>query len=534
MQRKSKSAYEFLTKELLEEHYINLGKSSKEISEILNISRSTIERKIVLFGIKKSKEQSEKEKKERTRVTSQEIYGTDRPCQSEVIREKIMKTNMDRYGVPYTTICPEVVEKMNSSMIERYGVKYPAESKEILEKMFKTNIEKYGSRSPFGNSDVYKKGYEKNMELHGGLGYGSTKTGEKITATMLEKYGVEHIMQSDIMCKKSINTKLTNGAIEPFNGMTKVDAAKKYEVGYSYFKHILKNNPNITEDELKNIKNDLEDSKTNIEVIMEGLIGFKKYNKRFDKELYPELTYRPDFKLNDKLAINTDGLYWHSDENVDKSYHFNMRKDFEDSGLRIMQFYSNEITNKSNIVKSIIFNSLGKSERYFARKLKIKEISGKEAECFLNDNHIMGYKSSKSVVLVDNNEKIKMIMTYRVVKNILKIERMCSEVGTTVVGGFSKLLSYIEKITTFDSIEYWVDLRYGTGNFLLNHNFIHKKDTQGWRWTDRKNTFNRLKCTANMDERNLTEKEHASELGWSRIYDAGQRLYVKTRTKNRV
>jgi hypothetical protein len=111
---------------------------------------------------------------------------------------------------------------------------------------------------------------------------------------------------------------------------------------------------------------------------------------------------------------------------------------------------------------------------------------------------------------------------------------MCSEVGTTVVGGFSKLLSYIEKITTFDSIEYWVDLRYGTGNFLLNHNFIHKKDTQGWRWTDRKNTFNRLKCTANMDERNLTEKEHASELGWSRIYDAGQRLYVKTRTKNRV
>jgi hypothetical protein len=40
-----------------------------------------------------------------------------------------------------------------------------------------------------------------------------------------------------------------------------------------------------------------------------------------------------------------------------------------------------------------------------------------------------------------------------------------------------------------------------------------------------KNTYNRLQCTANMDSRKLSEKEHAVELGWSRIYDAGQRFY---------
>ena len=32
---------------------------------------------------------------------------------------------------------------------------------------------------------------------------------------------------------------------------------------------------------------------------------------------------------------------------------------------------------------------------------------------------------------------------------------------------------------------------------------------------------------ANMDDRKLTEKEHAIELGWVKIYDAGQRLYVR-------
>jgi hypothetical protein len=30
-----------------------------------------------------------------------------------------------------------------------------------------------------------------------------------------------------------------------------------------------------------------------------------------------------------------------------------------------------------------------------------------------------------------------------------------------------------------------------------------------------------------MDERGLGEKEHANELGWVRIYDAGQRLFEK-------
>jgi hypothetical protein len=51
--------------------------------------------------------------------------------------------------------------------------------------------------------------------------------------------------------------------------------------------------------------------------------------------------------------------------------------------------------------------------------------------------------------------------------------------------------------------------------------------TEGWGWTDYKTTFNRLYCRANMDDRKLTEKQHAEELGLCRIYDAGQAKYVK-------
>jgi hypothetical protein len=39
--------------------------------------------------------------------------------------------------------------------------------------------------------------------------------------------------------------------------------------------------------------------------------------------------------------------------------------------------------------------------------------------------------------------------------------------------------------------------------------------------------FNRLTCRANMDERELSEKEYAAEQGLFKIYDAGQAKYIK-------
>lgn len=70
---------------------------------------------------------------------------------------------------------------------------------------------------------------------------------------------------------------------------------------------------------------------------------------------------------------------------------------------------------------------------------------------------------------------------------------------------------------------------YGTGNFLLNQGFKLEKETLGWEWTDFKKTYNRLKCRANMDNRCLSQSEHAKELGLFKIYDAGQRLYIKSK-----
>ena len=123
-----------------------------------------------------------------------------------------------------------------------------------------------------------------------------------------------------------------------------------------------------------------------------------------------------------------------------------------------------------------------------------------------------------------------MIMSYKLFGyNVLEIERLCSVTGSIVVGGFSKLLKYLENTIDFKSIKYWVDLRYGAGDFLLKHDFVISHETLGWKWTDFQNTYNRRLCKANMDDRELSEKEYAQEMGLLKIYDAGQRLYVRHR-----
>ena len=179
-----------------------------------------------------------------------------------------------------------------------------------------------------------------------------------------------------------------------------------------------------------------------------------------------------------------------------------------------------------------VSNKLGKcSIKLMARKTTIKTVSQLEAKVFLNENHLMGSVNARHIGLHDKEDKLVAILSYKRRKNAMNIERYCSLVNCSISGGFSKLISYLENnclTPEITEIHNWVDLRYGTGVHLLTKEFTQRTETLGWSWTNGASTFNRLKCRANMDARKLPEKKHAEELGWYRIYDAGQRLYVKS------
>jgi hypothetical protein len=265
---------------------------------------------------------------------------------------------------------------------------------------------------------------------------------------------------------------------------------------------------------------------SDIEVGIIMSLGIEKFNKFPNKEL----KYKPDFKLSDKIYLNTDGLYWHSELWKSKPYHWDLRKAFEANGLRILQFRQNEILHKSEIVKSIAQNAIGSSlKKLNGRDCKVVGIASGQAKDFLSKNHIKGHHPSCKYLGLTHKNQLVCVMGFKIIKNVLKIERFCSLAGTSIRGSLGKLLAAVEKEChgKYSAVHYWVDLRYGTGNSLEKFGFSLSHDVMGFEWTDGNRVFNRLKCRANMDNRKLSEKEHANELKWYKIYDAGQRLFIK-------
>ena len=264
----------------------------------------------------------------------------------------------------------------------------------------------------------------------------------------------------------------------------------------------------INEETLLKVSNRIIENKSSLEVKTESLLGLTTLNKR----VHPNVPYRFDF--------NVDGLYWHCEDKVDKDYHYKMRQAAEQNNIRLIQIRQDEIDFKPNIIKSMINHITGKTKTFIsARKCEIKTVSNIEAKEFYNRTHLMGHCDAKHVGLYFNHVLVSLI-SFKTKGKGLDITRFSSELNTSVRGGLSKLLAEVERINPQASfIEYWVDLRYGSGKGLESLGFVHTKDQLGgFCWTNYYNTFNRLKCTS---------QQKADELKWKRIYDAGQRQYVK-------
>lgn len=258
------------------------------------------------------------------------------------------------------------------------------------------------------------------------------------------------------------------------------------------------------------------------------ILGIPRYGATPEWLLPEKSKIKPDFKLSEDIYLEVDGLYWHSELVIEKKdSHFKRRELFEKYGKRLIQIREDEINKNPEIVKSIVNNAIGKTkEKIFARKCEI--VTDFKSDQFFKKNHLMGSMKATAIGLSHQGEIVAAI-SFKVIKNELHISRFCTKLFTSVVGAFSKLLKESLRLSGIAQgrIINYVDLRYGTGKHLINKGFKLEKITLGWNWTDGTVTHNRLYCRANMDERKLSQKEHAKELGLYKIYDAGQAKYVK-------
>lgn len=512
-------------KENLIEMYITQNLSLKETADYFEVSTKVIRNRLKKFEIIKDEKEKKKAALRARKKTCIKKYGVDNPSKSKMVQAHMKETFIKKYGVknPFQN---EIVKKqIKETNLERYGAEHPMHCEAIKNKVKSTNIKKYGVDNPF-KSEVIKTKIKNHYKENYGAEYPFQV--EKIKAaaiqTIAQRYGVTNPGQIPGFREKVLSTRMRNDNLQAIGNVPVTKLAEELSIScttlYKWNKEL---RPDLNT--VRRLDRDSRNGISSLEMITADLLNIKKFNKKVLSN--SKVQYQPDFKLTDNLFLNVDGLYWHSELKSNRRYHFNLRKSFEDEGYRILQFRENEILKKRDIVVSMINNLQGKIKiKIGARKTEVKVVKQANAKLFLEKNHIMGNKTAKHLGLYYDNILI-VLMSYKVFKDKLKIERFCSKLNYIVQGGLSKLIMNLTRNNKIREIESWVDLRYGTGHSLRSIGFKIEKETLGWKWTDFRNTYNRLQCRANMDKRKISQAEHAAELRWYKIYDAGQRLWVK-------
>lgn len=273
-------------------------------------------------------------------------------------RAKIRQTNLDRYG--YTN---GNRDKCKQVCLEKYGSTSYLSTKHCRDKLREKNQELYGTNTPFESKNIQNK----------------------VKATNLERLGVEYPLSNENVHKKA----QTNKYIDIYkyasnNNMTLlVDLTNQYgwgwlcelDIPYIIYKHIA-----LIDNKYLNIIIDY--NKTH--PILPKLSKRHKYNSggkiksKAEQELLDYIKsiysgsiientrkiingYELDLYLPDlQLAIEYNGIYWHSIKYKTKSYHYNKSIACKDKDIRLIHIYEHE---SIDYIKELISNIINNTEK---------------------------------------------------------------------------------------------------------------------------------------------------------------------------
>ena len=238
-----------------------------------------------------------------------------------------------------------------------------------------------------------------------------------------------------------------------------------------------------------------------------------------------------------KLAVEVNGVYWHSDKFRERDHLLDKTLKCEQLGITLLHFWDYEINKKGDIVKSMISSRLGLNQKIYARKCVIKEVSSKESKQFQIDNHIQGSAVSSINYGLYYEDELVALMTFAKSRFNKKYDwelvRYCNKLDLTVVGGASKLFNWFLKNNDGSIISY-ANRRYSNGNLYHLLKFKLIDSTRPNYMYFRNNVLlSRVKCQKhklsklldNFDEK-MSEKENMKNNGFDRIYDCGNYVFV--------
>lgn len=350
------------------------------------------------YGVKTPLQKEEFRQKQKQ--TLMDKYGVDNPLRSNEVQEKIIQTNLQRYGCKYVFQNEEVKKKSKKTLLSRYGVENPMQCEEIKDKAKQTSFEHYGVEFPTMSIEVKKKTVQTNLQRYGHeCSLQNEEVQKKAKQTLMNKYGVDNSMQNEeiksrarqtsfehygyekvLQCpeliKKRINTvhkktferivsELSNDVIPMFTedeyiGLTNYDN-KNEAIEYEWkcvhcgkvFKCSMRNISHVPQCPFCKRRFSSGEAKI-FNLIKDNYSGEIVLQTRKVLPSGHELDiYIPE----KKIAIEYNGLYWHSVENGrNKEYHILKSKECEEIGIHLIHVFENEWKENKDEISSFILD----------------------------------------------------------------------------------------------------------------------------------------------------------------------------------
>ena len=476
--------------------------------------------------------ESIKKRKETLRKNLLENENIINVTQRQEVREKISRKNKEVWNSN-----SELIQKRNSTMIKKYGAKNAMFVDSIKSKVFKNfdweernrklkqfwnynkenNTEFWNKHLEHLNNIINKNKIRQKIDFYNNVILNEENLKEIKPLFSLDEYieKYTYIDKLDYECQKCGNVVKGN-----WNGgrpicdvcRPKTYSSSKGEIEIvEYIKNVLNNNVKIIE----NSKNIIPPYELDI--------------------------YLPDYNL----AIEFNGLYWHSDKNnKDKFYHYNKTNLCLDKNIKLLQIFEDEWYFKKDIVKSIINSNLNIYEKIiYGRSCEFEIIGDKQLyKSFVDENHIQGYIHSRYMFgLFYQNELVGIagLDKSRYNKKFdYELIRLCFKKNYKIIGGFSKLIKNVIKYFNGKlTLISYVDRRYFDGSSyeksnifkfqgMTNPNYFYFNLNNGKRYSRIQFQKHKLKDKLKYFNENLSEHENMILNNYTRVYDSGNLVYI--------
>lgn len=422
---------------------------------------------------------------------------------AEYLRQK----TMEKHGVANVFQLESTKQKIRQTNTERYGTDCALQNKNIKGKAKQTMLEKYGVENPYQNEEIKARMIEKKRE-----------TALKDT--------LKHLNQANLTIVDNFKSYNYSEQNKEYSILRCDICGNTFEYKFNHVKDLDNACPYCKE--TKASRGELEIG----EFVKSLGLEFKSNDRTLINPLELDIVI-PDCKV----AIEYDGLYYHSESNKNKLYHLDKTNRCDKFGYRLVHIFEDEWINKESIVKSRLKSILGLvKNRIYARKCTVKHIDSEICNKFIDKYHIQGTVSASVKLGLYYKTRLVAVMTFGKPrfnkKYSWELLRYCTVANFNIVGGASKLLAAFRKEYGGTIITY-ADKRWSQGNMYKKLGFKELKDSApAYYYWKSYNRYSRVKFQKhklpNLLEKfdpNLSELENMLANGYRRIYDCGNKVF---------